>query len=928
MQHRDSATWITGIDVSSSYQPNIDWDALKNDPQNVKFVYVRMYGSNHTVQDTESIRNVSEGKRVGIPTGGYYYTVPRYVNGVFNLQDARDQSQQFIDALEACYGVGKYGDLIPMMDFEDSSPYGDFELFTIQQRLDWHNEFRNYFEEQTKRTLGIYTSHYMATDWLNNFNEGVTPDGNPIKDMPLWSAVYESYPAYADGNHPDYGGWTEWQVWQWTWTGQFDGIDSTNTTAQRPDATDTNRSKPLEWIMPPKKVEGVNASDNGADLTLTWNANTEEDIAGYHVYLDGAWHGYKDRTSNTSYIMSGLVSGNTYTIGIRASDMFDDYSEETTEIVYTFDQSTEPIVQVSPYVDKTILRNNALQFTSESFETSTAYPNNFGVVAGNFDGGGLSWGALQYNFKSNSLQPILTDLINQYPNVVKTAFQFSTDPTYYNTLVDVVFNRTNANQILWGDSISIPNADPNLNKRKINATWEGFFNDLGITIESIERQRQASLSYHNDAELWHRQFGLWSRRAYALMFDISTQKGGISQAVKDRVFDEFALIDTTGQTSQWIEYEKLERILNASADIDVGGEWVEDYRGRKYSVINGGTYYGNVIDPENNDLDWYGYAFEWNTFQTDIYVVQTGDTLDFIATEYGTDIYLLDNINPLTDTNNLVVGQAIFVPIAGTAPTMIPYDFRYMKVTYPSSITNPFEINILANTTQLQLGKTISANVNPLYGAIGALIDGNLTNGVYWENQSPPYEVIVDLGEVRSDVTNIELHYAYAHASATVEVSNDGENYIACTGNGVSGNTQLFGTPYIAIPNETTSPLPIPTVTILNISKLKISDEEGMNKTDITFTFDTDVSKFTVNVNGVSHDTGIVAHSGGGLTVLQLANMTVFDLAQQTVQQISFIVAGYEIVAEIDFTELYQEGANRINFYGKNLDGVWTPYQQ
>jgi hypothetical protein len=302
----------------------------------------------------------------------------------------------------------------------------------------------------------------------------------------------------------------------------------------------------------------------------------------------------------------------------------------------------------------------------------------------------------------------------------------------------------------------------------------------------------------------------------------------------------------------------------------------------------------------------------------------------------------LESINPLADTNNLSVGQAMFVPIQGTAPTMLPYDFRYMKVTYPSAISNPLEINILSNGTQLQIGKTITPNVFPLYGGISALIDANLNNGVYWENQSPPYEVIVDLGEVRSDVTSIELYFAYSHASATVEVSNDGIEYIACTGKGTSGNTQLFGTPYIAIPKEdepvepvdpvvggvTDYVLPPPTVTILGISLPTISDEIGMNKTEITFKFDIDVTEYTVNVIGTSHLTGRIAHTGSAFNVIEMANMTVLELSQQTVKQVGAIVGGTEIVAEVDYTELYQEGMNRVNIYGKNTEGVWTTYNQ
>ncbi|QJT70413.1 hypothetical protein [Microcystis phage MaeS] len=39
------------------------------------------------------------------------------------------------------------------------------------------------------------------------------------------------------------------------------------------------------------------------------------------------------------------------------------------------------------------------------------------------------------------------------------------------------------------------------------------------------------------------------------------------------------------------------------------------------------------------------------------------------------------------------------------------------------------------------------------------------------------------------------------------------------------------------------------------------------------------------------------------------------------------VVAGAEITAQIDWTELYQEGDNRVNIYGQNTDGIWTPYE-
>jgi hypothetical protein len=101
--------------------------------------------------------------------------------------------------------------------------------------------------------------------------------------------------------------------------------------------------------------------------------------------------------------------------------------------------------------------------------------------------------------------------------------------------------------------------------------------------------------------------------------------------------------------------------------------------------------------------------------------------------------------------------------------------------------------------------------------------------------------------------------------------------------------------------DEEPPPQEAPKPTVLNISRNTISDEPNMDRATVTFTFDQDVTEWKVNVLGSSHDTGTIADSGGAVT------------------------QGTEITAEIDYTELYQEGQNRINIYGKN--GEWTPYE-
>lgn len=102
------------------------------------------------------------------------------------------------------------------------------------------------------------------------------------------------------------------------------------------------------------------------------------------------------------------------------------------------------------------------------------------------------------------------------------------------------------------------------------------------------------------------------------------------------------------------------------------------------------------------------------------------------------------------------------------------------------------------------------------------------------------------------------------------------------------------------IPIESTS-APVPT--IISVSRSKISDETGVNFVEVRFSFDTNVTQWSVNVMGVDQTTGTIADSGGAVS------------------------AGQEIVAVIDWTELYQEGQNRVNIYGRNSNGEWTLYE-
>ena len=60
---------------------------------------------------------------------------------------------------------------------------------------------------------------------------------------------------------------------------------------------------------------------------------------------------------------------------------------------------------------------------TSQYETSTPYPNNFGVTAGNFDGAGISVGAaIQFNAKTGPLIAMWQAMINNHPTVTLKLF--------------------------------------------------------------------------------------------------------------------------------------------------------------------------------------------------------------------------------------------------------------------------------------------------------------------------------------------------------------------------------------------------------------------------------------------------------------------------------------------------------------------------
>lgn len=257
---------------------------------------------------------------------------------------------------------------------------------------------------------------------------------------------------------------------------------------------------------------------------------------------------------------------------------------------------------VKSYAD---LKEKSLAVTG-FFETSNGYPTCYGITSGNFDGMGLSHGVLQFNLGQGSLQPVWNYMNTNYNQTCRDIFG-----TYYTEWANMLAD-TQANQVAWGDSISLGTTSEE--KRQIDPTWKSMFQTLGETQASIDKQITYADNWRPNAQKWFDSLGLWSRRAYTICFDISVHLGRLFPL--NLIWNDFKNIDPTGKTREQIEAEKCNIIVNRSTYHNrVASSSQASVFNRRNMIYTGtGTYYGVTYDGTQYDMD-YEPAFEYNTLR-------------------------------------------------------------------------------------------------------------------------------------------------------------------------------------------------------------------------------------------------------------------------------------------------------------------------
>lgn len=190
-----------GIDVSY-FQPNIDWNKVKND--GVTFAVIRLGYRSYVkkgplVVDRDFYKNIQGAKNAGIQVGVYFYTQAT------TPEEAREEADFVVSTLGgADLDLPVFYD-IETADFAPEPGRLDSAGLTVAEKTQLCRSFCDRIVEK-----GYWSSIYANYYWLTNMIDGQSLS----KDYPIWVATYGKSTAFTG----------QYDMWQYSSKGSIDGI--------------------------------------------------------------------------------------------------------------------------------------------------------------------------------------------------------------------------------------------------------------------------------------------------------------------------------------------------------------------------------------------------------------------------------------------------------------------------------------------------------------------------------------------------------------------------------------------------------------------------------------------------------------------------------------------------------------------------------
>ncbi|WNS40890.1 hypothetical protein [Paenibacillus sp. MMS20-IR301] len=211
----------------------------------------------------------------------------------------------------------------------------------------------------------------------------------------------------------------------------------------------------------------------------------------------------------------------------------------------------------------------------------------YSTVTGNFDNQGISFGIIQFNFGQGSLAPLLKEYITNNEAEFNSVFGASKAAT----LKNVVLNKTKAEQIAWGGSIS--------SGGQVVTEWKGLFENMGAKSANQALQKTHAQSYIDRALSYATKFGIISTQGLAFLFDHAVQSWSFqneSSIVAEIAANERLWLQT-GETGRYPDNQRLYSVLK--------GVTGSDPIARRTAIRNGsGTVHGKSYNISNFNLSY------------------------------------------------------------------------------------------------------------------------------------------------------------------------------------------------------------------------------------------------------------------------------------------------------------------------------------
>jgi hypothetical protein len=238
----------------------------------------------------------------------------------------------------------------------------------------------------------------------------------------------------------------------------------------------------------------------------------------------------------------------------------------------------------------TPLAKRVLALTA-SFETGRGFPDCFGGLSGNFDGQGISFGALQWNIGQGSLQPLWKNMRDNHGPELKSVLGSLYDE--FCRMLDTPKDE----QMRW--ALTVQRLAPGgRNVWVFNDDWKKGLRALGTSASMIDVQVNRANSLYQIALGYCKDYGLTTERGAALMFDIRVQNGSVDlKGAGDKIRSDFELINPVLSDLDK-QVERMRIIARRRSEVS-NAQWRSDVLTRKMTIAEGeGTVHGKSYDLE------------------------------------------------------------------------------------------------------------------------------------------------------------------------------------------------------------------------------------------------------------------------------------------------------------------------------------------